>query len=663
MRTRCDWVAVGEPLSGALGFPLGKSMIVCPHCGWNNPGEAAFCTNCGRGLGRARTARLGGLEEAVAETKTSDANRKFRALDAAGRTARDHEMPLLRSMIFDVEAARDGTAEAGATRGSAPPPAAEPLLSPPPFDAPPPAPDGRVAVAIEPPGEMPPVAVAIESLPVPVLRAPVPSPDAGATLVDFRMPPSFFSELAQSAQAAQATIDGPPPPDPFESGEGGDAVETADLRSGPPPEDGPAPLLPELSAAEIAQAVDSVEEVDAEEFPGLAVSAEAAAEPLPRDTARPGERPLLPTSAAPPQGGVSEILPLAALSPNSPLRVARIIEPIEEEDIEIPSQSGGDHDLIDEPGLLGSHGDHHHASSPLLGPPVDLASLEEVDLDAEQPDRSGRAEQRLDEVEADDFDDISVSDVEALDAPLGDVHTVRSGEMEVVRFDGGNRPAPPPLKELQVRYVLRPLSTNMAESRLISITERGLTVGRGQGDVGVEDDPFVSPRHVRLMVEGDALFAEDLGSLNGTWLRVRNQVELRPGDTFRVGHQIMRIDLSAPLPSVRPASDGTQLFRVPAATTPLHLSQIVDGQSARNIYFLPEQGVRIGRHIADIVFTEDTFMSGTHAIVLPRGDRAVLQDLASRNGTWVRLQARQPLTAGDALMIGQTVWRVGRPVA
>jgi hypothetical protein len=35
----------------------------------------------------------------------------------------------------------------------------------------------------------------------------------------------------------------------------------------------------------------------------------------------------------------------------------------------------------------------------------------------------------------------------------------------------------------------------------------------------------------------------DLGSSNGTFLRVRNEVELLAGDQFRVGQQLFRVDM------------------------------------------------------------------------------------------------------------------------
>jgi len=73
--------------------------------------------------------------------------------------------------------------------------------------------------------------------------------------------------------------------------------------------------------------------------------------------------------------------------------------------------------------------------------------------------------------------------------------------------------------------------------------------GRELGDILFPHDPFVSREHARLRLElhGQqmAVFLEDLGSANGTYVRVRGSTEIRPRDTFRVGDQILRLRLDS----------------------------------------------------------------------------------------------------------------------
>jgi len=72
-----------------------------------------------------------------------------------------------------------------------------------------------------------------------------------------------------------------------------------------------------------------------------------------------------------------------------------------------------------------------------------------------------------------------------------------------------------------------------------------VSFGREGGDLVFPNDPFVSREHARLRLEitGQAMSVhlEDLGSANGTYVRIRGAAEIRDGDTFRVGDQILKL--------------------------------------------------------------------------------------------------------------------------
>jgi len=71
-------------------------------------------------------------------------------------------------------------------------------------------------------------------------------------------------------------------------------------------------------------------------------------------------------------------------------------------------------------------------------------------------------------------------------------------------------------------------------------------LGRESGDVVFPDDPFMSRRHaaIRALEGATRAFAlADLGSSNGTFVRIRTEVALQHGDEIRVGQQLLRVDL------------------------------------------------------------------------------------------------------------------------
>lgn len=71
-------------------------------------------------------------------------------------------------------------------------------------------------------------------------------------------------------------------------------------------------------------------------------------------------------------------------------------------------------------------------------------------------------------------------------------------------------------------------------------------LGRESGDIVFSDDPFLSRRHamLRLEVGQKRFFLKDLGSSNGTFYRIGEaDVEVTHGDQFRIGQQLLRIEL------------------------------------------------------------------------------------------------------------------------
>jgi pSer/pThr/pTyr-binding forkhead associated (FHA) protein len=74
-------------------------------------------------------------------------------------------------------------------------------------------------------------------------------------------------------------------------------------------------------------------------------------------------------------------------------------------------------------------------------------------------------------------------------------------------------------------------------------------IGRESGDIVFSDDAFLSRRHAVVRVHGvtsvggpRSFTLGDLGSSNGTFLQVREEVRLRHGDHFRIGQQLFRFD-------------------------------------------------------------------------------------------------------------------------
>ena len=72
-----------------------------------------------------------------------------------------------------------------------------------------------------------------------------------------------------------------------------------------------------------------------------------------------------------------------------------------------------------------------------------------------------------------------------------------------------------------------------------------VVLGREQGDIVFGEDAFISRQHAQLgvTVKGKAMSVSlsDLGSANGTYMKIRGEVRIDVGDMFRIGDQIFRL--------------------------------------------------------------------------------------------------------------------------
>lgn len=73
------------------------------------------------------------------------------------------------------------------------------------------------------------------------------------------------------------------------------------------------------------------------------------------------------------------------------------------------------------------------------------------------------------------------------------------------------------------------------------IPETGIHLGRERGDILFPEDGYVSGLHCTLTWESGRLLLTDLGSSNGTFIRIREEFEVHQGDVLLMGQQLFRV--------------------------------------------------------------------------------------------------------------------------
>jgi pSer/pThr/pTyr-binding forkhead associated (FHA) protein len=78
---------------------------------------------------------------------------------------------------------------------------------------------------------------------------------------------------------------------------------------------------------------------------------------------------------------------------------------------------------------------------------------------------------------------------------------------------------------------------------IFHLTRPDVVLGRETGDIVFSDDEFMSRRHAQIAFRNGRGHLEDLGSSNGTFLRLRGPHGLNSGDLIRMGDELLRFEI------------------------------------------------------------------------------------------------------------------------
>ena len=187
-------------------------------------------------------------------------------------------------------------------------------------------------------------------------------------------------------------------------------------------------------------------------------------------------------------------------------------------------------------------------------------------------------------------------------------------------------------------------------------------IGRSSGMVLFPDDTALAPRHARLVWRGDDLVLEPEPTTNGVYIRLRAPARLLPGDEFLVGAQRLRVLAESDRHIVTAGVDDTRLLgSAVKPIAPIALLKVAEHDANHEVYFRAQRLLTIGRDHCDIAFPLDGFVSERHAQLTNEGNHLTLEDLGSRNGTYLRARRAVVLAQGDLLLLGDQVLRVELP--
>jgi predicted component of type VI protein secretion system len=230
------------------------------------------------------------------------------------------------------------------------------------------------------------------------------------------------------------------------------------------------------------------------------------------------------------------------------------------------------------------------------------------------------------------------------------------GQARTVFFDAASLPAAAvPARPAAVKLIMLGPDGHPLGERLLE--GESLVVGRSHG-APWDDDAYLDPHHCTLSPHASGLRVEDHGSLNGVFMKLEGRVELRDGDQFRAGQELLEYH---DVPEPDPAADGTERMGSPNPGYWGRVAVLVDPGRPCAAWPIANEGVTIGREGGDITFPTDGYVSGTHCRILGDDSGIYLEDLGSSNGTYVRMRSGDVVPFDRLILVGQKLFRVARP--
>lgn len=197
-------------------------------------------------------------------------------------------------------------------------------------------------------------------------------------------------------------------------------------------------------------------------------------------------------------------------------------------------------------------------------------------------------------------------------------------------------------------YMLRLLVADIGPSN-VEVGTQPRTVGSGPHAIGEKDDPCCLPAEGRLFVSDGELYVDPAPESEGLFIRLRDEAKLEDGDVLLIGHVAARFSRVAPSEPI----DGTRQVLGGTASSPCgRLTFLRRDGSPGPVHDVPAGKTILGRTGGHLNFPEDSRLSRRHACLVASENGVRLEDMGSRNGTFLRVRRTWKLEPGDALRVG-----------
>lgn len=198
------------------------------------------------------------------------------------------------------------------------------------------------------------------------------------------------------------------------------------------------------------------------------------------------------------------------------------------------------------------------------------------------------------------------------------------------------------------------------EGAQFRLSQPEVPAGRGSL-VAFPNDDTLAAHAATFLFRNGRVFVRDERTKTGVYVRIRMPEVVRVGEVFAIGDKLLRF--SGRLGPAAPDAAGTmpQGAPRPPQAAMIRLEVLLFG-GALGRGWLRAAPLRIGRAMGDLIFSDDPFISARHCEIDLDPEGAILRDLGSSNGTFVRVPTgtERELFEGDYVRLGRNILRLDR---
>lgn len=210
------------------------------------------------------------------------------------------------------------------------------------------------------------------------------------------------------------------------------------------------------------------------------------------------------------------------------------------------------------------------------------------------------------------------------------------------------------LESVKKAYCRLIVKTGAQELR-VDVEQNPFQIGSRHGDLILES-PYISPFHAQIRMRGGRLTLEDLGSKNGVFLRIADELSLEDFDEISVGEQRLQFRVGWDSTGPKPEADASQPTGANVPPHPARVIRYFDNGNVASVWMINDLLVVGGQ--GSFPIAADPLLSARHAQIEKRGNRYFIKDLNSEHGTYIRIHDPVELIDGDCFVIGRTLIRL-----